>query len=68
MKDSRLRYVFSNPMFQEFLGRTAEQIEEQTDSELWPESTAARIRGATTYGCWKRAADARNSGDVPPGG
>jgi PAS domain S-box-containing protein len=45
MKDSRLRYVFSNPMFQEFLGRTAEQIEDQTDSDLWPESTAARIRG-----------------------
>ncbi len=45
MKDARLRYVFSNPMFQEFLGRSAEQIEEKTDDELWPESTAARIRG-----------------------
>jgi len=30
-------------MFQEFLGRSAEQIEEKTDNELWPESTAARI-------------------------
>lgn len=44
MKDADLRYVFTNPMFQEFTGCSAAEIEGRTDFELWPEALASRIR------------------------
>lgn len=44
MKDAELRYIFTNPVFQKFLGLDGPAIEDKRDRELWPEATAERIR------------------------
>ena len=44
MKDAQFRYVFTNEMFQRFIGLSAEEIEGKTDYELWPDSVAAHLR------------------------
>jgi PAS domain S-box-containing protein len=44
MKDSQFRYVFTNSMFQRFLGLEASQIEGKTDYDLWPDHVAFGMR------------------------
>ena len=44
MKDSQFRYVFTNAMFQRFLGLDGEQIEGKTDYDLWPDHVAFGMR------------------------
>ena len=44
MKDAQFRYVFTNAMFQRFLGLRAEEIEGKTDYNLWPDHVAFEMR------------------------
>ena len=44
MKDSKFRYVFTNAMFQRFVGLEADQIEGKTDYDLWPDHAAFGMR------------------------
>ena len=46
MKDAEFRYVFTNHSFQAFHERHPAQIERCTDFDLWPGTTASRIRAA----------------------
>lgn len=44
MKDARFRYVYTNAMFQRFIGMTAEEIVGKTDYDLWPDHVAFHMR------------------------
>jgi PAS domain S-box-containing protein len=44
MKDSSFKYVYTNAMFQDFLGCGEFEIKGKTDFDLWPEDIATRLR------------------------
>jgi PAS domain S-box-containing protein len=44
MKDESFRYVFTNEMFQKFIGLPGALIEGKTDYDLWPDHVAFHMR------------------------
>jgi PAS domain S-box-containing protein len=44
MKDAQFRYVFTNAMFQRFIGLGSEEIVGKTDYNLWPDHVAFAMR------------------------
>jgi PAS domain S-box-containing protein len=44
MKDAQFRYVFTNAMFQRFIGLETRDIEGKTDYDLWPDHVAFDMR------------------------